>query len=160
MSSPSPIRILFVCLGNICRSPLVEAIARQYIQSQAWEERFHLASAGTGNWHIGRGADPRSAETAQAHGLDLSTHRAQQITLHNMDAWDWFIAMDDENHLNLLAMGVPPSRLLMMRQFEHQQPHAASVPDPYYGGEQGFEQVYHMLVANTPKIFAHIQHHN
>ena len=155
--SAHPIRILFVCLGNICRSPLAEAIARQYIQEQSWTASFHLASAGTGDWHIGGGADSRSAEVAQAHGLSLSQHKAQQITVHNIAAWDWFIAMDDDNRLNLLAMGVPASRLLMMRQFECLDEPAPAVPDPYYGGAQGFEHAYQMLVENTPKLIAHIQ---
>jgi len=150
----SNIRVLFVCLGNICRSPLAEVVVRRAAVARGID-RFHFASAGTGSWHVGGGADPRSAAKAVEHGLDLSCHRAQQITAANWRQWDLFVAMDGENRAALLRMGVPETRLLMMRQFEG-LPIAPDVPDPYYGAGDGFEQVYQMLVANADPLLDYL----
>ena len=117
-------------------------------------DRFLFASAGTGNWHVGGSADVRSAQTAARHGLDLSAHRARQITAGNIHDWDWFIAMDADNRRNLLVMGAPDQCVLMMRQFESEQP--LDVPDPYYGGEDGFEEAYHMLCDNADRILDYL----
>jgi protein-tyrosine phosphatase len=143
-------RVLFVCLGNICRSPLAEVVVREVARKQSLNH-YHFESAGTGNWHVGGSADPRSAAKAREYNLDLSSHCAQQITAHNVADWDWFIAMDGENRSNLLHMGVPESRLLMMRQFEADD-HVPNVPDPYFGGPDGFEDAYLMLAANAEKL--------
>ena len=154
----NPIRVVFVCLGNICRSPLAEVIVRHQANQQNIGHCFHFESAGTGDWHIGRSADTRSAATAQRHGLDLSQHKAQQITTNNIHQWDWFIAMDHENRLNLLAMGASSERIIMMRQFERKSvaDDILNVPDPYYGGEHGFEDVYVMLEENANAIIEYI----
>jgi len=143
-------RVLFVCLGNICRSPLAEVVVRAVAEKRSLEH-YHFESAGTGNWHVGGSADPRSAAKAREYNLDLSSHCAQQITARNVADWDWFIAMDGENRSNLLHMGVPESRLLMMRQFENGS-RALDVPDPYFGGPDGFEEAYLMLAANAEKL--------
>ncbi len=146
-----PVRVLMVCLGNICRSPLAEAVMRHEAERKGLASRFHFASAGTGDWHIGKGADPRSIATAARHGLDLSRHRARQITAGDIDRWDWFVAMDASNRADLLWLGAPAGRVLMMRQFEAGgDPDAApDVPDPYYGGGDGFERVFAMLSRNA-----------
>jgi len=149
---PEPTRILFVCLGNICRSPLAEVVVRAEIERRGLNEQFHIESAGTGNWHVGKGADPRSAATAERYGLDLSRHRAQQITRQNVGNWQWFIAMDHDNRRNLLHMGAPAERVLMMRQFEVDASSAPEVPDPYYGGPDGFEDAYAMLRDNAARL--------
>jgi len=143
-----PLRILFVCLGNICRSPLAEAVARHEAEQMGISDQFHFASAGTGNWHVGGGADPRSAATAAQFGLDLSNHRAQQITATTIANWDWLIAMDRDNQQQLLAMGANPQRLWMMRSFEGVKT-APDVPDPYYGGADGFTLMYQLLCNNA-----------
>ncbi|MDQ6973772.1 MAG: low molecular weight protein-tyrosine-phosphatase [Mariprofundaceae bacterium] len=154
-----PIRVLFVCLGNICRSPLAEVIAKHKVKELSAPKNFHFESAGTGNWHIGGQADPRSANTAQRHGLDLSRHTAQQITHHHIHHWDYLVAMDHDNRLNLLAMGANSHQLLMMRQFESEKNHTndiQNVPDPYYGGEDGFEDVYQMLNMNIEHLLNYL----
>ncbi len=143
-------RVLFVCLGNICRSPLAEVVVREVARKRSLNH-YHFESAGTGNWHVGGRADPRSAAKAREYKLDLSNHCAQQITARNIADWHWFVAMDGENRSNLLHMGVPESRLLMMRQFEADG-HAPNVPDPYFGGADGFEDAYLMLAANAEKL--------
>ena len=153
---PKPLRIVFVCLGNICRSPLAEVVVRGQAEKRGLAYQFEFASAGTGDWHVGGSADPRSAEKAQQYGLDLSSHRAQQITASKLSQWDWFVAMDDTNRRNLLAMGVPSERLLMMRQFESGRDVVADVPDPYYGGEHGFEDAYQMLKENADDLLDYL----
>ena len=111
-------KVMFVCLGNICRSPLAEVVVKG-VAKQRGLDHYHFESAGTGSWHVGGPADPRSAAKAQEKGLDLSGHHAQQITPRNCNNWDWLIAMDADNRANLLRMGVSESRVLMMRQFEN-----------------------------------------
>ncbi|MDX8401838.1 MAG: low molecular weight protein-tyrosine-phosphatase [Mariprofundaceae bacterium] len=146
-----PTRVLMVCLGNICRSPLAEAILRDLVAERGLTPYYHIASAGTGDWHVGSGADPRSAATARRHGLDLGGHVARQITAAGIDDWDWFVAMDASNRLDLLQMGTPEERVLLMRQFEAgcAPEYAPDVPDPYYGGPDGFEIVWRMLRDNA-----------
>jgi len=151
-----PSRILFVCLGNICRSPLAEAIVRQRALDRGLNRQFYFASAGTGDWHIGSGADIRSAATAKAHGVDLSRHRAMQITSPDISHWHWFVAMDTNNKEDLLAMGASKESVLMMRQFEPAIHAVPDVPDPYYGGEDGFENMYHLLAANADPLLDYL----
>lgn len=150
-----PIRVIFVCLGNICRSPLAEYVVRQRAMERGFAERFHFESAGTGDWHIGNGADQRMRQTAAAHDIDLSPHRASQITRQRIAHWDWLVAMDRNNHADLLALGAPPARTLMMRQFEDEQM-PPDVPDPYYGGEQGFEEVFELLSENADPLLDYL----
>ncbi len=147
---PDKIRVLFVCLGNICRSPLAEVIVREAAEQRSLQH-YHFESAGTGNWHVGGSADPRSVAKAREYGLDLSPHKAQQITSTRCHNWDWLVAMDVENRAELLRMGVPESRIFMMRQFED-GPATPDVPDPYYGGPDGFEHVYRMLADNAERL--------
>jgi len=150
-----PVRVLFVCLGNICRSPLAEFIVRQRAIERGFNDRFHFASAGTGDWHIGMGADRRMSQTAAAHGIDLSPHRASRITHSRIDQWNWLVAMDQSNLNDLLSMGAEAERTLMMRQFENDD-HPPGVPDPYYGGEQGFEDVFDILSMNADALIDYL----
>jgi len=148
-------RVLFVCLGNICRSPLAEVIVSSVAVARDLNH-YHFESAGTGNWHVGGSADPRSAAKAREHGLDLSRHRAQQVTAVNCNDWDWLVAMDADNRHQLLQMGVPGSRILMMRQFENSS-NIPDVPDPYYGGPDGFEHAYQMLMENAEALLGYLE---
>jgi protein-tyrosine phosphatase len=146
------VRVLFICLGNICRSPLAEVVVHDRARERGLSQRFEFASAGTGDWHIGKGADPRSAATARRYGHDLSDHRAQQITPSRLRGWHWFVAMDSDNRADLLAMGAPAERVLMMRQFEGGDGRVPDVPDPYYGGTDGFDRVYAMMRNNADQL--------
>lgn len=157
---PDRISVLFVCLGNICRSPLAEHVVADRAEQRGLIDRFKFSSAGTGSWHIGGPADHRSAMIASHHGLDMSGHRAQQITPNNWQQWQWFVAMDSQNKRDLLHMGVSHQQILMMRQNElDSASHAPDVPDPYYGGDQGFEQVYQMMERNADDILDTILRH-
>ena len=146
--SKQPLRVLFVCLGNICRSPLAEVVVKAVAEEKGISHLFHFESAGTGSWHVGGGADPRSASKALEKGLSLEHHHAQQITQRNIEDWDIFVAMDNDNRRNLMALGAAPESIIMMRDFEGVTP-APDVPDPYYGGEHGFEDAYQMLRSNA-----------
>lgn len=146
--SAQPLRVLFVCLGNICRSPLAEVVVQAVAAERGLAESFHFESAGTGDWHVGGGADKRSAAKASQYGLCLASHRAQQISQGNIQEWDIFVAMDSENKANLLTMGAQPNQVIMMRAFEGSTD-VPDVPDPYYGGADGFEDAYHMLKTNA-----------
>jgi len=151
-----PLRVLFVCLGNICRSPLAEVVVKSVAQEQGLLDQFHFESAGTGDWHVGKGADPRSASKALEKGLSLENHQAQQITRKNISDWDIFVAMDSDNQRNLIAMGAKPEQVVMMRAFEGVE-QAPNVPDPYYGGASGFEDAYQMLILNAQGLLQYLQ---
>lgn len=125
-------RILFVCLGNICRSPTIEAIARTEFARAGLS--VEVDSAGTANYHIGRGADPRSISFAAAHGYDLSAHRARQIQPEDFTRFDHVLGMDRANLINMREIA-PPGTAPQLFLAD------AEVPDPYYGGDEGFEEV-------------------
>ncbi len=145
-----PMRICFVCLGNICRSPLALAIARRVAEEKGLSQRLHLDSAGLGDWHIGKPADARTLAVAARFGLDLSGHRARQIQPEELSSWDWLVAMDADNREGLLALGADPARVIMMRTPEGEP--APDVPDPYWDGDAGFVRVYRMLARNMPPL--------
>ncbi|MDQ6975810.1 MAG: low molecular weight protein-tyrosine-phosphatase [Mariprofundaceae bacterium] len=147
--------MLLVCLGNICRSPLAEVIMRKQAMAMQLDQIFEFASAGTGDWHLGKGADPRSIRIAKKYHLSLHQHQAQHITSRSINDWDCLIAMDQNNKSDLLKMGVAQEKLLLMRQFEGSDP-IKDVPDPYYGGEKGFETIYQLLQNNAGLMLHHL----
>lgn len=141
-----PQSVLFVCLGNICRSPLAEGIFEHLIQEEGLEDSFRVDSAGTGAYHAGEGPDPRSIAIAEEHGIPL-TSVARQVRAEDFESFDIIVAMDRANVRSLeeLRMGRKgKGRLVMMRDFDPEGP-GGDVPDPYYGGADGFERVYQML---------------
>lgn len=157
-TSKKPLRVLFVCLGNICRSPLAEVVIKEAANNHTLGHLFHFESAGTGDWHIGKGADTRSAAIASHYGLNLGQHKAQQITAKHIPNWDVFVAMDQANKRNLLAMGAHESQVLMMRSFEDEDTTlVADVPDPYYGGATGFKEAYQMLKDNADGLLGYLK---
>ncbi|WP_428644564.1 low molecular weight protein-tyrosine-phosphatase [Roseibium sp.] len=136
-----PQSVLFVCLGNICRSPLAEGVFRALVQETAQADRFFIDSAGTGAWHVGNPPDPRSVETAARHGVDISMQRARKVHPGDFTRFDTIVAMDGSNLSTLQARaggGVAELRLLLTNP-------QRDVPDPYYGGPDGFETVYRLV---------------
>ncbi len=136
-----PTRVLFVCLGNICRSPTAEGVFRHLVQQEGVAERFHIDSAGTGDWHVGQPPDARMTAAAQRAGYALRS-RARQVEAKDFESFDHIIAMDQENLKDLQAQCPETLRakLRLLRSLEH-DPADLDVPDPYYGGQKGFDEV-------------------
>lgn len=138
-------RVLFVCLGNICRSPTAEAVMRQRLQQAGLAERIELDSAGTGDWHVGKAPDSRTQQAASRRGYDLSSLRGRQVSVDDFARFDLILAMDSVNLHDLQRMRPANARAeldLYLRRFELDE---GEVPDPYYGGSEGFEQVLDLL---------------
>jgi len=136
------VKILMVCLGNICRSPLAEGILRSKLS-----EKFIVDSAGTGGWHAGELPDKRSIAIARLKGLDISTQRARQFKISDFTTFDHIFVMDNPNYKELLALApneVTKSKVKLILN-EISPNDNVDVPDPYYGGVDGFENVYNML---------------
>lgn len=143
---PEPTRVLFVCLGNICRSPLAEGVFLHLVKEGALEERFEVDSAGTGAWHVGQPPDQRSAQVALDHGITL-TGRGRQVQPQDLRGYDVILAMDRDNLRDLEELASHTegdARLHLLRDFDPQAD-GPDVPDPYYGGPSGFEAVYQMV---------------
>ncbi len=152
-------RICFVCLGNICRSPTAEGVFRKLAVEAALDARLTIDSAGTGAWHVGELPDPRSRQAASRRGYDL-THRARKFTPGDFDRFDLVLAMDRDNYdtLQRLARGrthVPSIRLL--RSFDPSAPRDAEVPDPYSGEDDGFEDVLDICERACRGLLDHVR---
>ncbi len=144
---PSTNRILFVCLGNIVRSPLAEHLFRHLAAERGLGHRFQAGSAGTSGYHVGERPDPRMRRTAARHGLKYDGS-ARQVHAEDLDDYDLIIAMDHSNFNTLRAMADSPeqeAKLRMLRQFDPHGGPAHDVPDPYYGGLEGFESTYRIV---------------
>ena len=138
-------KILMVCLGNICRSPLAHGILEHKIAKYNLTSK--VDSAGTGSWHTGEPPDPRSVEVALNHGIDISQQRARQFNINDFDNFDLIFVMDTSNFQNIKSMTLDSEKISKVKLILNEI-HIAenrSVPDPYYGGESGFEIVYKML---------------
>ncbi|MEM9634639.1 MAG: low molecular weight protein-tyrosine-phosphatase [Pseudomonadota bacterium] len=143
-----PHAVLFVCLGNICRSPLAEGVFRSIVEQAGLADNFLIDSAGTGAWHIGNPPDPRSVEIAAKHGLDISGQRARQVSERDFERFDTILAMDHNNLSSLKPMARHSAAAV--RLFLNAPP--SDVPDPYYGGPDGFEDVYQLVLAGGQKL--------
>ena len=147
---PGRYRIGLVCLGNICRSPMADVVLSARLGDAGLADRVEVASCGTGGWHVGRPMDERAAATLSTAGYDPSRHRAQQYAEHWASAYDLLLAMDDANLDDLGGRG---ERVAKFRDFDPVDP-GADVPDPYYGGHAGFEEVLSMVERTTEAIVA------
>ncbi|AZJ33866.1 low molecular weight protein-tyrosine-phosphatase [Tenacibaculum sp. SSH1-16] len=136
-------KILMVCLGNICRSPLAEGILKSKLSS----ESFVVDSAGTAGYHVGELPDERSIEVARKYGIDITNQRSRKFTKADFDKFDIIFAMDQNNYADIVALSENEEqhekvKLILNELYPDEN---RSVPDPYYGGDQGFENVYKML---------------
>lgn len=148
--------ILFVCLGNICRSSMAEGILRAELKKRGLSH-IEVDSAGTSNWHIGNRPDKRAIATAANHGIDISSQRARQITADDFDKFDLIVAMDTDNYADLqaLAPSASPKQLVMCLDFSSLGS-GGNVPDPYYGGQEGFNLLVGMLEDACKGIADHL----
>ncbi|WLI19973.1 low molecular weight protein-tyrosine-phosphatase [Pseudomonas wuhanensis] len=142
-------RVLFVCLGNICRSPTAEGVLRHKLREAGLADQVEVASAGTGDWHVGKAPDKRSQAAAKLRGYDLSAQRAQQVSRADFATYDLILAMDNSNlrHLKALQPAKGKAELdLFLRRYQSE---VDEVPDPYHDSEQGFEQVLDLIERAT-----------
>ncbi|WP_395054375.1 low molecular weight protein-tyrosine-phosphatase [Flavobacterium sp.] len=138
-----PIKILMVCLGNICRSPLAEGI----LASKLPKDKFIIDSAGTGNWHVGNKPDERSIATAKKNGIDISHQKGKHFNTSFFETYDYIYVMDNSNYDNVIALAKTENhknkvQLILDELFPGEN---VDVPDPYYGLQNGFDMVYEML---------------
>jgi protein-tyrosine phosphatase len=151
-------KILFVCLGNICRSPTAEGVLRTLAAREAPELGIEVDSAGTAAFHTGEPPDPRTRQAAARRGYDLSRQRARIVEPVDFERFDLILAMDREN-LRVLRQRAPASAHQRLRLFLEFAPDAGltEVPDPYYGGPNGFEEVLDLVEAATRGLLAHLR---
>ena len=150
-------KVLFVCLGNICRSPLAEGVFRQKVEEAGLGAHFEVDSCGTSAFHIGEQPDPRTRANAAENGVHLR-HQARQFVQADFDRFDYILPMDSSNYRNVLSM--EPSghtaKVAMTRDYDELEP-GADVPDPYYGGERGFQNVFDILDRSTESLLQQIR---
>jgi protein-tyrosine phosphatase len=155
-------RLLFVCMGNICRSPTAEGTMRHVLLEAGLDSRVEVDSAGTGAWHVGEPADPRARAAAWRRGIELHSV-ARQVTREDLDSFDLILAADAENQRALLTLaGEDPARrakVRRLREFDQVSVETGEldVPDPYYGGADGFERVLEIVDAACRGLLAEIR---
>ncbi|MGE5547400.1 MAG: low molecular weight protein-tyrosine-phosphatase [Solirubrobacterales bacterium] len=152
------IKVLFVCTGNICRSPTAEGVFRAMVEKAGLQAGIHVDSAGTHGYHVGESPDERSCAAAARRGYDLTAQRARRVKAADFDEFDLVLAMDRGHHQALAAM-CPPERRDRLHLFMDFAPQfgAKDVPDPYYGGGKGFDLVLDMIEAGSAAILDHIR---
>lgn len=152
------IKILFVCLGNICRSPLAEAIFKHKIKEKGLENQFEVHSCGTANYHVGDTPDPRTIKNALKNGVVID-HLGRQLSNQDLEDYDFIIAMDKSNHTNILKLtnaGDHAHKIKLMRSYDL-NPSGEEVPDPYYGDEAGFQNVFDILSHSTDSFIQYLE---
>lgn len=158
------IGVLFVCLGNICRSPLAEGVFREVVEREGLTERFTVDSAGTSDYHAGDSPDPRTVEVASRRGLHLE-HAARQVGTGDLETFDYVLMMDASNLAKVErladrlreARGDGRAQLHLLRSFDPEAGDDLEVPDPFFGGEAGFEDVHDMVERACEGLLEHIR---
>ena len=158
MSESGVTRVLFVCLGNICRSPTAHGVFEAMVRQRGLEHLIHIDSCGTGDWHIGHAPDQRASAEAASRGYDLSQLRARQIQVNDFDTFDYVLAMDKQNLADLRSMCPADFRghLGLFLPFDPEVS-MEEVPDPYYGGDEGFTRVLDMVEAASEGLLREIR---
>jgi protein-tyrosine phosphatase len=156
--SEARMRVLFVCLGNICRSPMAEGVFRHHLRAADLADAFRHDSAGTGHWHVGSPPDHRAVATCRARGVTIDDLRARQVRPADFRDFDLILAMDRDNLTDLRALAFEhaardaATRVELFRSFDPQG--EGDVPDPYSGGREGFERVFDMVDRTTANLLA------
>jgi protein-tyrosine phosphatase len=151
-------KILFVCMGNICRSPMAEGVFKHHVKQAGLDGSISTDSAGTHDYHVGEPPDPRAQRAAKRRGYDLSVLRARQVSPGDFSSFDYVLAMDELN-LRLLERLCPSQHAHKLKLFMEfsASPALREVPDPYYGGEQGFERVLDMVEQAAQELLDHLR---
>ena len=153
------IRVCFVCLGNICRSPTAEGVMRDLVKRAGLDHAISVWSAGTGAWHVGEPPDSRSAATAERRGVKLASS-ARHFNVDSFAEADYVVAMDDTNLRNLHQLAhsdANRAKIYLMRDFDPASPRGSSVPDPYAGGPEGFENVFDLVHAASTGLLEYLR---
>ena len=153
------VRVCFVCLGNICRSPTAEATMRQLLEEERLATRIEIDSAGTGDWHVGEPPDRRAKAAAKRRGIDISG-RARRVLSRDFEYFDYVIAMGRSNQSDLLQLAPSATgkgKVALFRNYDPESPRDADVPDPYYGEGDGFERVLDICDAACRGLLRHIR---
>ena len=150
-------RILFVCLGNICRSPMAEGVFRRVAEEEGVLHLFEIDSAGLGDWHIGQAPDSRAQDAARNRGIDISGQSARQVRHDDYARYDLLLAMDETNYQELvqLAPGDARHKIRRVLDFAPQVP-TKDVPDPFYGGPEGFDHALDLIEQAARGLLAHL----
>lgn len=154
----TPLGVLFVCMGNICRSPMAEGVARQRIERAGLIDRVRLDSAGTHSYHAGDPPDRRAQAAAHARGIDISAQRARRVEKADFERFDLVLAADEENLARLHALA-PRDQRDRARLFMTLAPHlgVTAIPDPYYGADDGFEHALDLIEAASDGLVAELR---
>lgn len=153
----SKIKVLFVCLGNICRSPLAEAVFKHKIKERGIEKFIFADSCGTANYHVGDTPDPRTIANAKKNGVSID-HCGRQLKPADLESFDFIFAMDESNYNNIFRLSnasTYASKISMMREFDPKG--KGEVPDPYYGGEKHFQEVFDILDRTMDNFVGHLE---
>ncbi|MGP4842612.1 low molecular weight protein-tyrosine-phosphatase [Marinobacter sp. 1Y8] len=152
------IRVLFVCLGNICRSPTAQGVLEGRVKAAGLADRVTVDSCGTGNWHVGEPADARASAAAKGRGYDLSALRARQFVAEDLDEFDYVLTMDHQNQRDIEAFVTAHSRTHPQLFLDFARDSAEQeVPDPYYGGQDGFAHVLDLVEAASDGLIEAIR---
>jgi protein-tyrosine phosphatase len=148
-------RILFVCLGNICRSPMAEGVFRRVAEEEGLLDRFEIDSAGLGDWHIGQAPDHRAQKAARSRGVEISDQSARQVVDEDFERFDLLLVMDRSNYAELKARA-PHDARAKIRPFLDFAPHVGTsdVPDPFFGGAEGFDHALDLIEAASRGLLA------
>mgnify|MGYP003956040321 CR=1 FL=1 len=152
----APIRVVFVCLGNICRSPLAEGAFREHVRNAQLNEHFAIDSAGTSGFHAGESPDRRSIEVASRHGVNIGGQRSRVFVSKDLDRFDYVIAMDRSNQGNIERLVSEHPRAQISLMLDEVSGDPTDVPDPYYGGAGGFENVWQLVNRSTKALLVRI----
>ncbi|MDA0367735.1 MAG: low molecular weight phosphotyrosine protein phosphatase [Proteobacteria bacterium] len=151
------VQVLFVCLGNICRSPMAEGVFRHLVADAGLAAQIAADSAGTGAWHVGQPPDERAQAITAQRGIDIAMQRARQVAPMDFSTFDYVLAMDGDNLRTLMGAAPTAARTRIRLILDYGDTNATDVPDPYYGGPAGFDQVFDLVHDAAVGLLRHIR---